>query len=156
MEKTSRARAKMTRMASLGRMVVPDIRIRGEKRWLLLSSIELLELEAPSETVSEVAFFPPIASSEPINSSDWKAKKRWNASRKYSFWATVVRALGVHSGVEWTPECTPICWSEPEVALRKFCWSAEWSATLQKICRSSNWSASLHFALQHGKFQVFI
>ena len=61
----------MTRIASLGRMVVPDIRIRGEKRWLSDSEDAMeLELEAPSETVSEVAFFPPIASSEPINSSD--------------------------------------------------------------------------------------
>ena len=56
----------MTRMASLGRIVVPDIRMRGEKRSLPSAS----EAEEAEAKVSRVAFFPPIASSEPINSLD--------------------------------------------------------------------------------------
>ena len=64
MEKTSRARARITKMASLGRMVVPDMRmLRGE------NSVAI--------AISCVAFLARrAASSEPINSSDCKEKKK--------------------------------------------------------------------------------
>ena len=83
MEKTSRARARITKMASLGRMVVPDMRmLRGE------NSVAI--------AISCVAFLARrAASSEPINSSDCKEKKSQNTSlwdgwmiKKVVFWSS--------------------------------------------------------------------